>query len=54
MSQKNKKDKPVTKKVRKTAQQMYADETRRRQEEIQTELKNAKFVDGVYYIRPYV
>jgi hypothetical protein len=36
-----------------SARDKYTDETKRRQDEIKQQLKEAKIVDGVYYIKPY-
>jgi len=37
-----------------SARDKYNDENKRRQDEIKQQLKEAKVVDGVYYIKPYV
>jgi len=37
-----------------SARDKYNDENKRRQDEIKQQLKEAKIVDGVYYIKPYV
>ena len=36
-----------------SARDKYTDETKRRQDEIKQQLKEAKIVNGVYYIKPY-
>jgi len=37
-----------------SARDKYNDENKRRQDEIKQQLKEAKVVNGVYYIKPHV
>ena len=46
--------KKPTKNKYQSARDKYNDENKRRQDEIKQQLKDAKIVNGVYYIKPYV
>ena len=52
MATKNPTKKPTKIKYQ-SARDKYNDENKRRQDEIKQQLKEAKVVNGVYYIKPY-